>query len=420
ITELHGLKPNEKSLNRAKRYKVSLETVNRLQKPSRGGVAWLSYGPVDALFENKAQNKLILIYNIFATPGNDSINIPLAETSSAPQIHTTISSEANKSDGVQAPLQQSSCSNSNNLSSLELTYSKEELISYTEFRKAGVSKGSVPWLNRASKRFWDTSQGKISKTNIDALRTYTVAHYADTNAKRKVLNFAKAFLKYLATTHFDPRYHAFELFLEMPKALKERKMVTERIVTTQDVKGVLSAIKQDYEEGKLNKRQYRNFTALVLFGAFTGQRPYATIRRLTVGQFRQALAKTPPVLEVLAEQDKIRMQHYVPLHPQVVDALLPLVNNKRDEKAMFTHEAFDDWLRSRKIPLSRVNTHFVCSDLRKFAEQHGDVIGWEQSNRAYILTHGVSGVEWMHYKHPLPEFVYDTYLRYWSDVFFKY
>ncbi|MGZ4936696.1 MAG: hypothetical protein ACXV4C_09145 [Halobacteriota archaeon] len=41
--------------------------------------------------------------------------------------------------------------------------------------------------------------------------------------------------------------------------------------------------------------------------------------------------------------------------------------------------------------IHRVLGHFFASDLRKFAEQHGDFIGWDQSNRAYILTHGVSG-----------------------------
>ncbi len=91
------------------------------------------------------------------------------------------------------------------------------------------------------------------------------------------------------------------------------------------------------------------------------------------------------------------MQRYVPLHPQVVDAIRSLVRNRPDDKAMFTHEAFDDGLRSHKIPLVRVNTHFVCIDLSKFAEQHGDVIGWERSNRAYVLSHGVSGVDWSHY-----------------------
>jgi hypothetical protein len=55
-------------------------------------------------------------------------------------------------------------------------------------------------------------------------------------------------------------------------------------------------------------------------------------------------------------------------------------------------------------------------DLRKFAEQHSDVIQWEQSNRAYILTHGVSGVERAHYRHPLPEYMYDVYMRYRKDI----
>jgi len=42
---------------------------------------------------------------------------------------------------------------------------------------------------------------------------------------------------------------------------------------------------------------------------------------------------------------------------------------------------------------------------RKFAEQYGDSIQWDQSNKNYILTHGVSGVDWRYYKHPLPDSV---------------
>jgi hypothetical protein len=48
----------------------------------------------------------------------------------------------------------------------------------------------------------------------------------------------------------------------------------------------------------------------------------------------------------------------------------------------------------------------VNGDLRKFCEQHGDIIQWDQSNKNYIMTHGVSGVDWRFYKHPLPEHVY--------------
>jgi hypothetical protein len=65
--------------------------------------------------------------------------------------------------------------------------------------------------------------------------------------------------------------------------------------------------------------------------------------------------------------------------------------------------------------MSRFQKHFALGDLRKFAEQHGDVIEWHQSNKNYIMTHGVSGVEWQ-YKHPLPETVYDVYMKSWGDV----
>ncbi len=35
------------------------------------------------------------------------------------------------------------------------------------------------------------------------------------------------------------------------------------------------------------------------------------------------------------------------------------------------------------------------------------------------FTHGVSGVDWSHYKHPLPGNVYDPYVGYWKDVRFE-
>jgi hypothetical protein len=50
----------------------------------------------------------------------------------------------------------------------------------------------------------------------------------------------------------------------------------------------------------------------------------STISHLKVGQFRAALKTEKPVLLVKANQDKIRMEHYVPLCPQVVQAIEPL------------------------------------------------------------------------------------------------
>jgi hypothetical protein len=39
----------------------------------------------------------------------------------------------------------------------------------------------------------------------------------------------------------------------------------------------------------------------------------------------------------------------------------------------------------------------------------GEIMQGDQSNKNYVLTHGVSGVDWRFYKHPLPENVYDVY-----------
>ena len=113
------------------------------------------------------------------------------------------------------------------------------------------------------------------------------------------------------------------------------------------------------------------------------------------------------------------MQHYVPLHPQIIDAIRPLLEVKSDEERFFEYNSLVMWIKREKIPLMRMASHFTLGDLRKFAEQYGDIIQWDQSNRAYIMTHGVSGVEWKHYKHPLPENVYDVYMKHWKGIISK-
>jgi hypothetical protein len=107
------------------------------------------------------------------------------------------------------------------------------------------------------------------------------------------------------------------------------------------------------------------------------------------------------------------------LHPQLAELMKTLCDGKEGSEQMFMLESFRKWLQKFKIPLSRCRSHFVASDLRKFAKQHGDVVGWGESNRAYILTHGVRGIEWSNYRPPLPDYVYDVYMRFWKDLDFR-
>jgi hypothetical protein len=71
---------------------------------------------------------------------------------------------------------------------------------------------------------------------------------------------------------------------------------------------------------------------------------------------------------------------------------------------------------NQKIPLVTCSSHFVTSDLCKVAEQWGDVIGWNESNRAYILTYRVREVEWSTYRHQLPEHEYNADTKYSEGV----
>lgn len=123
-----------------------------------------------------------------------------------------------------------------------------------------------------------------------------------------------------------------------------------------------------------------------------------------------------PVLVVDSSQDKIHKEHYVPLHPRVVEALKPLLVGRQDDELMFIYTSFLMWIKRQKIPMSRFEKHFVLGDLRKFAEQHGDIIEWDTSNRKFIMTYEVSGVRDKHYLHPLPEYTYDIYMKYWRKV----
>ena len=253
------------------------------------------------------------------------------------------------------------------LLSLELQFGQDELVSYTEYRKTELTRKSADWINRASNAFWLSTFGTISAKTLSDLRVKTLAKYECEASKSKVLTFAVAFLKYLAKIHLDVRYRSFELFLERPRRIKVRKNVTNRIVTKEDIEHVLDHIRRAECRGIISRSRAEQYTAFTVFGALTGQRSMATMMKLTVGQLREALRAPKPVLRVEPHQDKIRMEHYVPLHPQVVEAIQPLLDGRQDDELMFQHGSFWMWVKRQKIPMSRFNGHFVLGDLRKFA-----------------------------------------------------
>ena len=310
----------------------------------------------------------------------------------------------------------------NDRTPLVLNFTQAELESYVTYRSEGLAEKSKDWITRSSEALWESTRGEISHQTMTRLRTFVLEKYNSADSHSKVLSFAVGFLNFLAQTNIDPRYVSFKLFLERPKAKKVKKALTERIITRKDIGAVFQRITAAEERGT-NPSKIRNYRAFALLASYTGLRP-STLERLTVGQFRTAIREEKPVLHVLAEQEKNRVEHYVPLHPSVIGAISEVLNDdfgeKDDAKPFFMFNSFQNWIERQRIPLLRVRdaskARMWLSDFRKFAEQFGDIIGWDTTNRKYVLAHGMTGVDWEHYKHPLPDDVYDTYLRYWRDV----
>ena len=305
---------------------------------------------------------------------------------------------------------------------LTLYFTKGELNAYIAYRSEGMAKKSKDWIGRSSQALWESTKGEISHQTVTGLRTLVLDKYQSRDSHSKVLSFAIGFLNFLAQTKIDPSYLSFRLFLERPKTIKVKKALTERIVTREDIETVFQRIATKEKKGT-DPSKIRNYRAFTLLASYTGLRP-STIQRLTVGQFRTAPLEEKPVLHVLAEQEKNRVEHYVPLHPSILSAISEVLESDFEEiddaKPFFMFHSFEKWLERQRIPLPRVRdankAHLWLSDFRKFAEQYGDIIGWDTTNRKYVLAHGMTGVDWEHYKHPLPEDVYDTYMRYWRDV----
>jgi hypothetical protein len=126
----------------------------------------------------------------------------------------------------------------------ELRFSKNEHDDFVARRQGGLAKKSTDWIDRASNLLWESTKGEVSSRTLTALREHVLAKYKSADSHSKVLNFAMSFLKFLAKTKMEPRNASFEAYLEMPKAVKERKSITSRIVTKDDIEHVLGYIKR--------------------------------------------------------------------------------------------------------------------------------------------------------------------------------
>ncbi len=296
-----------------------------------------------------------------------------------------------------------------------LKYTREDLLHYTEVRTKGLSYKSVRWLNTSRDILWEKTKGELSTSSLSGLRDSVLDSFKSRGSWSKVFGFIVAFLKYLSKVNFDQRYRHLEVHLELPKAIRAVKLLTSRIITIEDIQNTIKAI-DDSKDLTFEKKL--NYKCMVMFLAYSGQR-VLTGAQITVSQFKEALRHAPPVLTVEAHQDKIRLQHYVPIHPDVIPVLQEVIEGKREDEIAFDYNGLMRWLRENPVPLIRINGKIELKDLRKAFEQISDEIGFTDANKNFIMSHGVSSINWQSYKQFLPENVYKRYMECWGKVSFE-
>jgi len=293
-------------------------------------------------------------------------------------------------------------------------FDKTDLNNFVSIKTKRLSKGSIQWINKVTGYIWSQLNGKINIETMNKLSDFFLTQYPNTESVssiHKCFMYTRGFLNYLYRFRMDSKILAYHSIFERPKTRQPRKLLTSRIIVQEDISTAITEI----NNSTLPEDKILSYQTLLLFLSYSGQRT-VTASRLTVSQFKSALEQNPPVLLVNAEQDKLRMEHFVPLHPVLIPYIVRIIKGKVDTDLVFDYLGLQRWLKHHPISMSHTKGKLEQKDIRKFFEQKSDEIGFTDANKNFIMSHGVSSINWTSYKQFLPENVYRTYMKYWGNV----
>jgi len=262
---------------------------------------------------------------------------------------------------------------------------------------------------------WAELKGVINVEAMNKLSDFFLTKYPNTNSIssiHKCFMYTRGFLNHLYKLRMDSKILSYRSIFERPKTRKPLKLLTTRIIVQEDIQKALHSIEDDKT---LSAERRQNYQSLLLFLSYSGQRT-VTASRITVSQFKTALEQNPPVLTVNAEQDKLRMEHYVPIHPVLIPPIEKVIIGKTNDDLVFDYLGLQRWLKHHPITLTHTKGKLELKDLRKFFEQKSDEIGFTDANKNFIMSHGVSSINWTSYKQFLPENVYKRYMVCWGTI----
>ena len=264
-------------------------------------------------------------------------------------------------------------------------------------------------------KFYEKTKGKISQNILIEVSNELSASKHSPLYVKKFYIYINNFIKYLGRAYNNPSLQNMTMYMRYPKNRRTTKLMTTRIMAIEDISTAIQSIEDAPITGGRKPNWKENYIATLLFLAYTGQRAITT-SRLTVGQMRKALTQNPPVLTVEAEQDKLKMAHYVPLHTALIPHIKNLIADKQDNEQVFSIFPLQNWLHLHPQSLKHTVGKLEVKDLRKFFEQKSDEIGFNDANKNFIMSHGVSSINWTSYKQFLPENVYKRYMECWGGI----
>ncbi len=119
----------------------------------------------------------------------------------------------------------------------------------------------------------------------------------------------KNLLEWLFKKTGNPEFREMKEILEPPR--KSSKKINPILIREPDIHNLIKAVWNTDTTLQFKLKHI----AGILFAAYTGQRPQATIGKLTLEEFREAIQRDPPLLWIPEEKDKERLPHWVPPPP---------------------------------------------------------------------------------------------------------
>ena len=186
-----------------------------------------------------------------------------------------------------------------------------EIQEYFEYRKSKVkSDKTLYWIEKSIRELMNHTKGKINRKTLIKFQNWFKSKYGY-QSQCKFHDNTKNLLEWLYKKTGDTFFRDLQDVLERPT--RDSKKLNEILVREADIKNVIKATWRI----KIPKEYRIKYVAAILFAAYTGQRPDATISKLTYNDFKDALSRKPPIIYIPEEKDKERFPHWVPIHPVV-------------------------------------------------------------------------------------------------------